>query len=423
MHTVKRLAVAVSATALILGSTTWSSNASTGARSARTAARSPIVMAELFPVSGREAFVGQWFVHGAKVAVSDVNGHGGVMGRQLAPVLGDTGGDPVDAVPAWRQLNTRNPTFEVGPSSLDIEGVIKLYDAAHLIDFMEGGTSQVDHMRYKYVYRTTPSDTTLTAAMVYYAIQKHYTKAVMFFETTSDATSELQNVTHFYTAHGGKILDTEQIALHQSSYRTEVAKAFATHPDVVFVKTDPQTGSTLFSDIKELGHMNLPFISDDGGATLDFAKAMGLDSASKYLVGVAGAPPQGPAWQHYVNGYQAAWNTNKPVELSQNTYDGVIIAALAMTAAKTTNPAVWINKIISVSNPPGTKCYFYSQCVPLLNAGKKINYEGATGPEDFNAYHNVFGDWNIAQFDATGNTLHTLLHVPATIVSQYINGK
>jgi branched-chain amino acid transport system substrate-binding protein len=126
--------------------------------------------------------------------------------------------------------------------------------------------------------------------MAYYAIHKHLMKAVMIFETSSDATSELQATTRFYTAHGGKILDTEQIALHQSSYRTEVAKAFATHPDVVFIKSDPQTGATLFSDVKELGHMNVPFISDDGGATLDFAKAMGLDMASKYLVGVAGAP-------------------------------------------------------------------------------------------------------------------------------------
>ena len=419
MRTLKKLFVAIGAMTLILGPTAMTGRASDGLSQTH---KSSLVVGELFPMTGREPFVGQWFLHGAKAAIYDINHHGGVMGHLLTPVLGDTGGDPVDAVPAWRQLNTQSPTFEIGPSSLEIQGVIKLYDSAHLVDFMEGGTAQVDHMRYQYVYRTTPSDTTLTAAMAYYAIHKHLMKAVMMFETSSDATSELQATTRFYTAHGGKILDTEQIALHQSSYRTEVAKAFATHPDVVFIKSDPQTGATLFSDVKELGHMNVPFVSDDGGATLDFAKAMGLDMASKYLVGVAGAPPKGPAWSHYVNDYRVVWNSNKPVELSQNTYDGMTMAALAMTAAKTTNARVWVNKIKAISNPPGTKCYFYSQCVALLKKGKKINYEGATGPEDFNKYHNVFGDWDIAQFDSTGNNLNVRLHVPARIVGQYMNG-
>ncbi len=391
-----------------------------GTSSRGGAAPAPLVMAELFPMSGREAFVGQWFLHGAKAAVYDVNQAGGVMGRPLTEVLGDTGGDPVDAVPAWRQLLLQHPAFEVGPSSLEIQGVIKLYDEAHLVDFMEGGTSQVDHMQYKYVWRTTPSDTTLTAAMAYYAIQQHLMKAVMFFETTSDATAELTNTTEFYTAHGGTVLDTEQLALHQPSYRSEVAKAFATHPDVVFVKTDPQTGSTLFSDMRELGDLNVPFVSDDTGATVDYAKAMGLDAASKYLLGVAGAPPQGPAWQHYVADYKAVWNSDKPVELSQNTYDAVIIAALAMTEAHTTDGTVWVDHILRVSNPPGQKCYDYADCVRLLQAGTKINYEGATGPDDFNQYHNVFGDWDMVQFDATGSTLRVLMHVPASAVAEYM---
>lgn len=383
----------------------------------------PINMAELFPMSGREAFVGQWFLHGAKAGVYDVNHNGGVMGRQLQENLGDTGGDPVDAVTAWRKLETSKPAFEVGPSSLEIQGVIKDYDPARLVDFMEGGTAQVDHMRYKYVWRTTPSDTTLTAAMAYYAIQKHLMKAVMFFETTSDAAAERDTTTAFYTAHGGQILDTENLALHQSSYRSEVAKAFATNPDVVFVKTDPQTGSTLFNNARELGHLNVPYVSDDGGVTIDEAKAMGLDDASKYLTGIAGAPPAGPAWQHFLDMYARAWNNEKPQQNTQNTYDAVIIAALAMTEAKTTDGSVWVDHITKVSNPPGTKCYQYSECVTLLKAGKKINYEGATGPNDFNQYHNVFGAWDVAQFAANGTDVNVLMQVPADAIAAYMNGK
>src|SRR5450759_2706318 len=83
----------------------------------------PVTMAELFPMSGREPFVGTWFQHGAKAAVYDINHNGGVMGGQITEILQDTGGDPVDAVTAQRKLLTQNPTFEVGPSSLEIQGL------------------------------------------------------------------------------------------------------------------------------------------------------------------------------------------------------------------------------------------------------------------------------------------------------------
>jgi len=381
----------------------------------------PITMAELFPVSGREAFVGQWFQHGAKAAVYDINKNGGVMGGQITEALQDTGGDPVDAVTAQRKLLTQNPTFEVGPSSLEIQGVIKDYAASNLVDFMAGGTSQLDNMQYKYVFRTSASDTTITAAMVAFAIQKGWKKAIMLFETTADSTTELQHVSTYFKNNGGTILDTEQLALHQSSYRSEITKAFAKGaPDVVFVKSDPQTGATLFANMKELGHLNVPLVSDDTGNTVEYAKAVGLADASKYLYGVAGAAGNGDAWTHFVQDYQAVWQTDKPVQLSQNTYDGVIIAALAMTEAKTTDGKVWVDHVLKVSNPPGTKCYTYATCVTLLNAGTKINFEGASGPEDFDQYHNTYGDWDVVQYNADATVTNVILHVPADLITKTI---
>ncbi len=391
--------------------------------SGSTTTLGPVTMAELFPVSGREAFVGQWFQHGAKAAVDDINKNGGVSGGKITELLADTGGDPVDAVTAQRKLLTQNPTFEVGPSSLEIQGVIKDYDPSHLVDLMAGGTSQLDHMQYKYVFRTSASDTTITAAMAYFAIPKGWKKAVMFFETTSDATDELNHVTSYFKCNGGTILDTENLALHQSSYRSEITKAFAAGtPDVVFVKTDPQTGATLFANMKELGHLNVPLVSDDTGDTIEYAKAVGVSDASKYLYGVAGAAGTGEAWTHFIQDYVASWQTDKPVSLSQNTYDGVVIAALAMTEAKTLDGKVWVDHILKVSNPPGTKCYYYSQCVTLLKNGTKINYEGASGPQDFDKYHNTYGDWDIVQYNADASATNTILHVGADAIAKVSAG-
>jgi hypothetical protein len=37
-----------------------------------------------------------------------------------------------------------------------------------------------------------------------------------------------------------------------------------------------------------------------------------------------------------------------------------------------------------------------------LKAGQKINYEGATGPVDFNDHHYVYEPFDVITFDASG---------------------
>ena len=49
----------------------------------------------------------------------------------------------------------------------------------------------------------------------------------------------------------------------------------------------------------------------------------------------------------------------------------------------------------------------------LLNAGTKINFQGASGAEDFDQYHNVFGDWDTVQYNADALVTNVVPHVPA----------
>jgi branched-chain amino acid transport system substrate-binding protein len=61
-----------------------------------------------------------------------------------------------------------------------------------------------------------------------------------------------------------------------------------------------------------------------------------------------------------------------------------------------------------VTNPPGTQCYTYKTCYDLIKAGTKINFDGASGPLDYNQYHNVFGPYAAFQQDpGTGQQVQT----------------
>ena len=92
-----------------------------------------------------------------------------------------------------------------------------------------------------------------------------------------------------------------------------------------------------------------------------------------------------------------------------------------MTLAKSTDPKVWVKDILKVSNPPGTPCGTYASCLALLKAGKKINYQGAAGNDDFNQYHNVFSGFQMVGFDSKLNNVTRGTVSPdqlATVVSK-----
>ncbi|HEX8919707.1 MAG TPA: ABC transporter substrate-binding protein [Chloroflexota bacterium] len=384
----------------------------------QNAGKSSVVMAELFPMTGNISFVGSALLHGATVGMWEVNHHGGIMGHSLQAELQDDAGDAVDAVPAWHALELKKPAFELGPTVLTAASVIRLYDPTHLVDFLVAGAPTYDNMNYPYVFRVTPSDSTMAKGMAAYAVHKHLWHGAMVFTNGFNSQTIVPPLTADYTRHGGHVVANTSIVPSQSSYRTEVEQTFAKKPDAIFWQSDAQTAGTLFHNMEELGFMKVPVIGTDNAGDVTIAKAMGLKYASKYLTGMAGSAPTGPAWKHYQADYKQVYHTSQPLDLSSNMYDAVVIAALAMDAAHSTDPSVWVHKIQTVSNPPGQRCATYAGCAGLLRHGKKINFDGASGPMDFNQHHNVFGPWDVVQFDTAGK-IHTLYHESASLIQHF----
>ncbi|HUY47249.1 MAG TPA: ABC transporter substrate-binding protein [Streptosporangiaceae bacterium] len=378
------------------GSSGGSAGSSGGGSSGGT-----ITFGELLPFTGTKAFLSSWAVHGDAAAVYDVNHHGGVLGKKLASVSADDAGDAVDAVPALRKLLISKPAFIVGPFSLTVMAVLGEFDPNHVVDYVIGGTTQLDHMNQKYVFRTTASDSAEVVAMAYYAIHHGYKRAAFIFDNSANTQGLVPPLLKSFKAQGGTVVANETIVPDQSSYSSEITNAFAKHPQAVFAAFDQQTATTVFSDMRQLGDLNVPVIGEDVLGSPGYAKAMGQPQASKYLFTVSGASPGGAAYQHYLADYQAVYHTRQILSSSYNMYDSVIISALAMTAAHSTDPTVWVKDVTKVSDPPGTQCFSYASCVALLKQGKKINYSGATGPEDFNANHNTFSGFAVSGFTSS----------------------
>ncbi|HKV59906.1 MAG TPA: ABC transporter substrate-binding protein [Ktedonobacteraceae bacterium] len=378
---------------------------------------SPIKVGVIGPMSGFESFIGPDILKGVQVAVDQINANGGILGRQVQIVTADTGGDAVDAVPALRKLiNVDQVNLIVGPSSLEAEAVLPILQQSKIPDVIVGGTTQLDNLTSKYVWRSSPSDNLLGVAMAYYAHSKGYTKAAVVFGSNESAQTLKAPVVDAFKRHGGTIVADINLVPDQSSYRSEIEQIYAANPQVVFTQVDAQTGATLFSEIKELKGLSLPFIGTDVTASSDFIKAITPATAQKVLTSLQGTSTGTQATDEFKQLYQAKFSAT-PVELADYGYDGMNILALAADAAGSLNGDAVGAKMKTVANPPGTTVYDYKTAYTALKAGTKINYDGASGPMDFNEHNNVTGGFDAVASDASGN-----INTALTVTAQQLNG-
>ncbi len=403
------IALAISLTAV--GCSSGSPNSS------NSGSKSDLTIGELFPFTGSKALLSTWGTHGVDTGIYEVNQAGGVMGHKLKSVSADDAADSVDALPALRKLLLNNPVAVVGPFSPTIMSVINNFGPSNVVDFMIGGATQLDNMNFPDVFRTTSSDSNESVAMAYYAAKvKGYKSASLIFDNSANSQGFVAPLTKAFKALGGTVQQNLTIVPGQGSYRSELTKAFAGHPDVIFASFDLQTASTLWANAQQLGYLTTPWIGDDLQSSADYAKAFG-STATTQLTAALAAAPTGSGYDHFLSDYKAVFKTDKPLPTTFNEYDAIVIGALAMTEAKSTDPKVWVKHVADVASPPGTACDAYASCLKLVQAGKQINYEGAGGNDDFNAHHNVFSGFSMVGFNSDLTNIERKYVTPADIAA------
>ena len=378
-----------------------------------------LVFTSFNPFSGPDAAFGPEMVAGCDAAVSLINSAGGILHQQATCKSADTHGDPADAVAAANQMiaTTSSLVGVLGPSSDEALATVPIIARAGIPMFGDTGQAAFDHSTVPFFWRISPADDVKGYAMAIWARRKHYVRAATFFGNDVGSQSDVPTLLKAFTKLGGKIVSNLAVALDQSSYRSEIERMLSTHPQVVFTETDPQTAATFLSELKQLNGHILPVIGTE--TTLESpwlqaaTRAVGVAALRSAFVGVQPyAPTTGQSYQTFARAIHSVKGVSKE-DLSlysgdpfaMGYYDSITIMALAMTAAHTTVPKDYNAWIPRVANPgPGkVVVHSYAAGVQALAAGKKIRFVGASGPADFNRWHNSTGPFEVAEFVSAGH--------------------
>ena len=399
--TPRRLLSGSVAAALLLAACGTSSTTGSGGKQPT----GPVSMGVLSCFTGSLASLGQAMLQGSQLAQKAINDAGGILGQQLQLSHADTQCDEADAVPAVRKLlAASNVVGIIGPETQEINAVAPIVSAAKIPDQFQGGSTAFDHNTNPYLWRDSPSDSQLGVAMALYAYQKGYRSAALLFYSDIAAQTFSDPITATWKKLGGTIaIRITDLAPGQTSYRTQVQKVIAAKPDVIFTQTDAPTAAVLFQNFKELNNLAIPFVGTDITGGDDYLKAITYPVANAHLISVYGTSVTGAAADEFNKIFAAMFpGPNQPLANANYAYDAVISQALAVVKANSITGTDINNAMTQVTNSPGTACYTYKTCLDLLKAGTKINYEGASGPLNYNTYHNVFGPYGAFQQTLAG---------------------
>ena len=378
--------------------------------------KSPVTEAIVIAYTGPTSFEGGAADSGVYPAVYQINKAGGILGHQMTITTEDTRGDPADAVPVVDKLlaTTSNLVGVTGPGTASAPTIVPILNAAHMTDMTWGGEASFDRSNYSYMWRLIPPDPANGQAMAVWAKERGYHRVAAVFGTDSGSQGDLPGVLKGVAASHAKLVANISLTPDQPSYRAEVERVLASHPQVIMTESDGTTAATFFAEMKQLGHI-VPIIGTTATAISTWINpvrsAIGSSDFAKYFTAVAdGTPKPSAATVAYAAGLKAEaskvpapaaqWVTNP---YSGAGYDGVIVQALAMDAAHSTSPQTY-NKFINAVTAKGagkTVVYTYAQGKAALAKGKHIQYIGVTGPVLFDKYRNAFGNEAAEQITAS----------------------
>ena len=86
----------------------------------------------------------------------------------------------------------------------------------------------------------------------------------------------------------------------------------------------------------------------------------------------------------------------------RRSYDAAVVMVLAAVAAQSVDPSVYSAEVNDVTRG-GEKCFDISQCLDMLLAGKDIDYDGPSGPLEFDENGEPSqGVYDILEYDSGG---------------------
>jgi len=301
------------------------------------AGNNPIKVGFIGPFTGPTAFNGGEMKKGAILAVDEINSKGGVFGREIEVVWGDTESKPAEGVAVVKKLITRDKVLVVGGgyhSSVNIATSDACARERTPLVVAVAISPTITERGLDYVYRTSPNSPQFLNGACNWLENVRKPKTVAFLMENTDYGRDGERV---YSALadkiGAKALAHLYFEIGDTDFTTQLSKLKNLQPEITFCIGSTTEQALIQKQSKELGYVS-QWIGAGGHFTEAFFKMLGTTSA--YCMGVSLEPTlaiNDPVVADFVKKYEAAFDGARPGIFSGQAYDNMMVIIDAIKRA------------------------------------------------------------------------------------------
>ena len=343
-----------------------------------------LTVGSLLPQTGNLAFLGPPEFAGVKLAVKEINAAGGVLGKPVGYVEGDSGDTQQDvANPTADRLLAAGVDVVVGAASSGVtKTVLDKITSAGVIMYSPANTSPdfttiADKGLY---FRTAPSDV-LQGRVLGETILADGKQNVAILALQDPYGQGLAANVGLSICKGGGTVPVDTVFYDPAAptFDAQVGQVAAANPDAVVLIGFEESAKVIQAMVKQnIGPQTVPLYLVDG----NLGNALGADLPKGLLEGTKGSLPGAEAAGEFRTKLKTVNPALTDFSYAGESYDAVVTTALGALVAKTDAPDA-IAKVLPDVTRGGTKCTSFVECQKLVKAGTDIDYDGVSGPIEF----------------------------------------
>jgi ABC-type branched-subunit amino acid transport system substrate-binding protein len=346
------------------------------------AADEPLRLGILTPLTGAGSADGPRMLAAMQAVAKEVNAAGGVLGRQVAFVVEDGQTNPDAAVKAARKLIDvdRVPVIMGTWASAVTTAVAPLcWESKTFLTTVSGADTITKLPHQGYLIRTQPNNflqaTNHGKFILGLGMKRVFALSIQapFTVPTHDRLAEVLK------EGGAEMVGFAIYDKDKTSYRSEVDQALRTKPDMLYLNGYSPDETVVLKDLYKAGYDGGKF-AQSYAVTQKVLDALPHEVTEGIYTVAPSADIDSPAWAAAAKRLGVA----QPDSYECQATDWISIVCLTIAQAKMATGTALRDNVRAVTQGNGKKVYTAVEGLPLIAKGEAINYEGASGPCDFN---------------------------------------
>ena len=301
---------------------------------------SEIVVGEFASLTGATASFGQSSHKGTALAIDEINGAGGLLGKKVRLVTEDDQSKAGEAATVVRKLISRDRVIAIlgeVASSRSLEAA-PICQQAKVPMISPSSTNPKVTEVGDYVFRICFIDPFQGTVLSKFALSKGWKKAAILTDVKQDYSVGL---TQFFKEHfsrnGGAIVAEQNYSTDDTDFNAQLTSLKAQNPEVILASGYYTESGLIAKQARQLG-INAPLLGGDGWDSPSLVKVAGAAMEGNFFSNHFSVEDQSPLIQEFIQRFKAK-NHEEPDAMVALGYDSAMILADAIKRAGTTEAA------------------------------------------------------------------------------------